>query len=57
KAAAWRDARVYVSEWRHLKILIGTTISCHLLDLIFYCISLNQSIFITALGLPQLEGS
>ncbi|KAK7023920.1 metabolite transporter [Favolaschia claudopus] len=50
KAAAWRDARDYFSEWRHLKILIGTTMSWFLLDVIFYGISLNQSIFISALG-------
>ncbi|KAJ7663688.1 major facilitator superfamily domain-containing protein [Mycena rosella] len=53
KAAAWRDARDYFSEWRHLKILIGTTTSWFLLDLIFYGISLNQSIFISALGLAN----
>jgi PHS family inorganic phosphate transporter-like MFS transporter len=53
KAAAWRDARDYFSEWRHLKILIGTTASWFLLDVIFYGISLNQSIFISALGLAN----
>ncbi|KAJ7716747.1 major facilitator superfamily domain-containing protein [Mycena maculata] len=53
EAAAWRDARDYFSEWRHLKILIGTTMSWFLLDLIFYGISLNQSIFISALGLAS----
>ncbi|KAJ7473468.1 major facilitator superfamily domain-containing protein [Mycena latifolia] len=53
KAAAWRDAREYFSEWRHLKILIGTTMSWFLLDIIFYGISLNQSIFISALGLAN----
>ncbi|KAJ6583009.1 major facilitator superfamily domain-containing protein [Mycena vulgaris] len=53
KAAAWRDARDYFSEWRHLKILIGTTMSWFLLDVIFYGISLNQSIFISALGLAN----
>ncbi|KAJ7686582.1 major facilitator superfamily domain-containing protein [Mycena rosella] len=53
RAAAWRDAREYFSEWRHLKILIGTTMSWFLLDLIFYGISLNQSIFISALGLAS----
>ncbi|KAJ7261367.1 major facilitator superfamily domain-containing protein [Mycena haematopus] len=53
KAAAWRDAREYFSEWRHLKILIGTTASWFLLDIIFYGISLNQSIFIGALGLAN----
>ncbi|KAJ6537678.1 major facilitator superfamily domain-containing protein [Mycena capillaripes] len=53
KAQAWRDAREYFSEWRHLKILIGTTMSWFLLDIIFYGISLNQSIFISALGLAS----
>ncbi|KAJ7618424.1 major facilitator superfamily domain-containing protein [Roridomyces roridus] len=53
RAAAWRDAREYFSEWRHMKILIGTTMSWFLLDIIFYGISLNQSIFISALGLAN----
>ncbi|KAJ7491749.1 major facilitator superfamily domain-containing protein [Mycena galericulata] len=53
RAAAWRDARDYFSEWRHLKILIGTTMSWFLLNIIFYGISLNQSIFISALGLAN----
>ncbi|KAJ7783646.1 major facilitator superfamily domain-containing protein [Mycena maculata] len=53
KARAWRDARDYFSEWRHLKVLIGTTMSWFLLDIIFYGISLNQSIFISALGLAS----
>ncbi|KAJ7100970.1 major facilitator superfamily domain-containing protein [Mycena belliarum] len=53
RAAAWREARVYFSEWRHLKILIGTTMSWFLLDIIFYGISLNQAIFISALGLAS----
>ncbi|KAJ7871447.1 major facilitator superfamily domain-containing protein [Mycena olivaceomarginata] len=44
KAAAWRDCS---------RILIGTTMSWFLLDIIFYGISLNQSIFISALGLAN----
>ncbi|KAF7316614.1 Metabolite transporter [Mycena chlorophos] len=53
RSQAWGDAREYYSEWRHLKILIGTTASWFLLDIIFYGISLNQSIFISALGLAN----
>jgi len=49
RSQAWADFREYFSEWRHLKILIGTTVSWFLLDLIFYGISLNQSLFIAAL--------
>lgn len=53
KARAWNDFREYFSEWRHAKILIGTTMSWFLLDIIFYGISLNQSLFISALGLSN----
>nr|GAT52060.1 predicted protein [Mycena chlorophos] len=50
---AWADAREYFSEWRHLKILLGTTASWFLLDIIFYGIAINQAIFVSALGLAS----
>jgi PHS family inorganic phosphate transporter-like MFS transporter len=40
----------YFSEWRHLKILIGTASTWFLLDVAFYGTNLNQSVLLTDIG-------
>ncbi|KAJ2819411.1 hypothetical protein FBU31_005543 [Coemansia sp. 'formosensis'] len=40
----------YFSEWRHLKVLLGTSIAWFALDVAFYGINLNSSIVIGAIG-------
>ncbi|KAJ1956688.1 hypothetical protein GGI12_005241 [Dipsacomyces acuminosporus] len=40
----------YFSEWKHLKVLLGTSISWFALDVAFYGINLNSSIVIGAIG-------
>jgi hypothetical protein len=40
----------YFSEWRHLKILIGTCMTWFLVDIAFYGINLNQSFILTAIN-------
>ncbi|KAJ2401105.1 hypothetical protein GGI10_006103, partial [Coemansia sp. RSA 2530] len=40
----------YFSEWRHLKVLLGTSIAWFSLDVAFYGINLNSSIVIGAIG-------
>ncbi|KAJ2072969.1 hypothetical protein IW146_006633 [Coemansia sp. RSA 922] len=40
----------YFSEWRHLKVLLGTSIAWFALDVAFYGINLNSSIVIDAIG-------
>jgi len=50
---ALREFIEYFSEWRHLKMLIGTASTWFLLDIAFYGINLNQSIVISAVGLAK----
>ncbi|KAJ1806349.1 hypothetical protein LPJ56_005143 [Coemansia sp. RSA 2599] len=40
----------YFSEWKHLKVLLGTSIAWLSLDIAFYGINLNSSIVIGAIG-------
>ncbi|KAJ2771797.1 hypothetical protein IWQ56_001644 [Coemansia nantahalensis] len=40
----------YFSEWRHLKVLLGTSLSWFALDVAFYGINLNTSVVIGAIG-------
>ncbi|KAJ2651039.1 hypothetical protein IWW42_002191 [Coemansia sp. RSA 1085] len=40
----------YFSEWRHLKVLLGTSIAWFALDVAFYGINLNSSVVIEAIG-------
>ncbi|KAJ2744837.1 hypothetical protein GGI20_002646 [Coemansia sp. BCRC 34301] len=40
----------YFSEWRHLKVLLGTSIAWFSLDVAFYGINLNSAIVIGAIG-------
>ncbi|KAJ2559958.1 hypothetical protein EV175_000071 [Coemansia sp. RSA 1933] len=40
----------YFSEWRHLKVLLGTSVAWFSLDVAFYGINLNSSIVISAIG-------
>ena len=41
---------VYFSEWRHLKILLGTMSCWFLLDVAFYGTNLNQSVILQEIG-------
>lgn len=41
---------VYFSQWRHLKVLLGTAITWFLLDVAFYGTNLNQSVLLTEIG-------
>ncbi|KAJ2329792.1 hypothetical protein GGI00_003857 [Coemansia sp. RSA 2681] len=40
----------YFREWRHLKVLLGTSIAWFALDVAFYGINLNSAIVIDAIG-------
>lgn len=40
----------YFSEWRHLKLLLGTALNWFLVDITFYGINLNQSSILSAIG-------
>lgn len=45
----------YFSEWRHLKLLLGTAINWFLVDITFYGINLNQSSILQALGFTSTK--
>ncbi|EPY49816.1 inorganic phosphate transporter [Schizosaccharomyces cryophilus OY26] len=40
----------YFSEWRHMKLLLGSAISWFLLDIAFYGVNLNQSVLLDEMG-------
>ncbi|KAI0092423.1 MFS general substrate transporter [Irpex rosettiformis] len=47
----------YFSEWRHLRILMGTSISWFLLDIAFYGINLNQNVVLQQIGFDGKNGT
>ncbi|KAF8948948.1 phosphate transporter [Haplosporangium gracile] len=51
RAHATRVFREYCSQWKNLKVLIGTSLSWFLLDIAFRSISLNQSYLFDILGM------
>ena len=48
--ASWADFCAYFREWKHLKVLIGTSMSWFFLDLAFYGLGLNSTIVLHAIG-------
>lgn len=48
--ASWADFRRYFSQWRNLKILIGTSYSWFALDIAFYGLGLNSGIILQTIG-------
>lgn len=48
--ASWGDLVSYFSEWKHLQVLIGTSMSWFFLDLAFYGLTLNNTIILQAIG-------
>ena len=43
----------YFSEWKHLKILIGTSTTWFLMDVAFYGTNLNQSVLLQEIGFSK----
>ncbi|KAF7728689.1 Inorganic phosphate transporter pho84 [Apophysomyces ossiformis] len=46
----WAEFRAYFSQWKHLKVLLGTSLSWFLLDIAFYGLGLNNSYILSAIG-------
>ena len=44
---------VYFSEWRHLKILLGTAMTWFFMDVAFYGTNLNQSVILEEIGFSK----
>ncbi|KZT59377.1 MFS general substrate transporter [Calocera cornea HHB12733] len=53
----FKEFRHYFGQWRHLKILIGTTCCWFLLDIAFYGINLNTNLILAAMGLGGSTGT
>ncbi|KZT69489.1 MFS general substrate transporter [Daedalea quercina L-15889] len=53
----WAEFFHYFSEWRHLKILLGTCVCWFLLDIAFYGINLNQNVVLEEIGFDGKSGS
>lgn len=57
KKAHFIDVFQYFSEWRHLKILIGTCSCWFLLDIAFYGINLNTNVVLGEIGYAGKTGT
>ncbi|KLO05379.1 MFS general substrate transporter [Schizopora paradoxa] len=57
KGAHFREFLTYFSEWRHAKILIGTSVCWFLLDVAFYGINLNQNVVLQQIGFDGSSGT
>ena len=44
---------VYFSEWRHLKVLLGTAMTWFFMDVAFYGTNLNQSVILEEIGFSK----
>ncbi|KAH7318816.1 inorganic phosphate transporter [Rhizoctonia solani] len=50
KKAQIHEFLLYISEWRHAKLLIGTALSWFLVDIAFYGINLNTNVVLQQIG-------
>jgi PHS family inorganic phosphate transporter-like MFS transporter len=48
--ASWRDFCEHFRQWKHFKVLLGTSISWFAVDVAFYGINLNASIILQDIG-------
>lgn len=55
--ASRKDFAAYFSQWKNLKLLIGTSYSWFALDIAFYGLGLNSSIILTAIGFGSPDKS
>ncbi|PPR02809.1 hypothetical protein CVT26_009595 [Gymnopilus dilepis] len=55
--AYFKEFLIYFSEWRHMKILIGTCVCWFLLDIAFYGINLNQNVVLQQIGFDGSTGT
>lgn len=57
KKAHFKEFAAYFSEWRHLRLLLGTSLCWFLLDISFYGINLNQNVVLQQIGFDGSSGS
>lgn len=46
----WAEFRAYFRQWRHLRVLLGTSLSWFFLDIAFYGLGLNNTYILAAIG-------
>ncbi|KAI8967285.1 major facilitator superfamily domain-containing protein [Mycotypha africana] len=51
----WKEFRDYFKQWKHLKVLLGTSLSWFLLDIAFYGLGLNNSYVLNAIGFSKKD--
>ncbi|GJF00371.1 inorganic phosphate transporter [Phanerochaete sordida] len=56
KKAHFREFLHYFSEWRHLRVLLGTCSCWFFLDIAFYGINLNQNVVLQQIGFDGKSG-
>ncbi|CDH49320.1 phosphate transporter [Lichtheimia corymbifera JMRC:FSU:9682] len=49
----WAEFRAYFGQWKHFKVLLGTSLSWFLLDIAFYGLGLNNSYILEAIGFSK----
>ncbi|KAI7852174.1 major facilitator superfamily domain-containing protein [Circinella umbellata] len=49
----WAEFRAYFGQWRHFKVLLGTSLSWFLLDIAFYGLGLNNTYILEAIGFSK----
>ncbi|KAI0060474.1 MFS general substrate transporter [Artomyces pyxidatus] len=57
RQAAYLEFLHYFSEWRHLKLLLGTSLCWFFLDIAFYGINLNQNVVLQQIGFDGKTGT
>lgn len=55
--ASWADFSAHFGQWKHMKVLIGTSYSWFALDIAFYGLGLNSSIILEAIGFGSGTGA
>ncbi|KAF9521831.1 MFS general substrate transporter [Crepidotus variabilis] len=55
--AHFKEFIAYFSQWKHFKLLIGTSMCWLLLDVAFYGINLNQNVVLQQIGFDGKTGS
>lgn len=53
----WLEFSRYFGQWRHARILVGTSLCWFLLDIAFYGINLNQNVVLQQIGFDGSSGS
>jgi PHS family inorganic phosphate transporter-like MFS transporter len=55
KRSHWAEFRAYFGQWKHFKVLLGTTLSWFLLDVAFYGLGLNNAAILQAIGFANKD--